>query len=88
MDTLFLAKQQQLLLKHKNAQISALKVGYCYYHFRSYTAQVNNKYASCIVLKQGGNAVDAAIASGLCIGVIDSFATGKMTNGVFLIHDC
>lgn len=30
-----------------------------------------------IVLKQGGNAVDAAIAATLCIGVIDSFATGK-----------
>jgi gamma-glutamyltranspeptidase/glutathione hydrolase/leukotriene-C4 hydrolase len=29
-----------------------------------------------VVLKQGGNAVDAAIASTLCIGVIDSFATG------------
>jgi hypothetical protein len=30
-----------------------------------------------IVLKKGGNAVDAAIASTLCIGVIHSFATGK-----------
>jgi gamma-glutamyltranspeptidase/glutathione hydrolase/leukotriene-C4 hydrolase len=30
-----------------------------------------------IVLKKGGNAVDAAVASTLCIGVIDSFATGK-----------
>lgn len=30
------------------------------------------------VLKKGGNAVDAAIASTLCIGVIDSFATGKI----------
>jgi hypothetical protein len=28
------------------------------------------------VLKKGGNAVDSAIASALCIGVIDSFATG------------
>jgi gamma-glutamyltranspeptidase/glutathione hydrolase/leukotriene-C4 hydrolase len=28
-------------------------------------------------LKKGGNAVDAAIASTLCIGVIDSFATGN-----------
>lgn len=32
----------------------------------------------CLVLKKGGNAVDAAIASTLCIGVIDSFATGKI----------
>ncbi|KAI7891678.1 gamma-glutamyltransferase [Mucor mucedo] len=31
------------------------------------------------VLKEGGNAVDAAIASGLCIGVINSFATGKLS---------
>lgn len=30
-----------------------------------------------LVLKKGGNAVDAAIAANLCIGVIDSFATGK-----------
>lgn len=29
------------------------------------------------VLKKGGNAVDAAIASTLCIGVIDTFATGN-----------
>jgi hypothetical protein len=28
-------------------------------------------------LKKGGNAVDAAIASTLCIGVIDTFATGN-----------
>lgn len=30
----------------------------------------------CSVLKKGGNAVDSAVASALCIGVIDSFATG------------
>lgn len=29
------------------------------------------------VLKKGGNAVDSAIASALCIGVINSFATGN-----------
>jgi gamma-glutamyltranspeptidase/glutathione hydrolase/leukotriene-C4 hydrolase len=34
-------------------------------------------YFISIVLKKGGNAVDAAIASTLCIGVIHSFATGK-----------
>ncbi|KAI7906661.1 gamma-glutamyltranspeptidase [Cokeromyces recurvatus] len=30
------------------------------------------------ILKRGGSAVDAAIASALCIGVINSFATGNM----------
>lgn len=30
-----------------------------------------------IVLKKGGSAVDASIASALCIGVVNSFATGK-----------
>jgi len=29
-----------------------------------------------VALKDGGTAVDAAIASALCIGVINSFATG------------
>lgn len=29
-----------------------------------------------VVLKDGGTAVDSAIASALCIGVINSFATG------------
>ncbi|KAJ8659965.1 gamma-glutamyltransferase [Lichtheimia ornata] len=38
------------------------------------------------ILKQGGNAVDAAIASGLCIGVIDSFATGIGGGGFMLIR--
>ncbi|CAO3623067.1 unnamed protein product [Cunninghamella blakesleeana] len=28
------------------------------------------------ILQKGGNAVDSAIASALCIGVIDNFATG------------
>lgn len=37
------------------------------------------------VLKDGGNAVDAAIASGLCIGVINSFATGKLFLVLFLL---
>lgn len=48
----------------------------CYFQQELIDRQVstNNKH---LVLKQGGNAVDAAIASGLCIGVIDSFATGK-----------
>ncbi|KAI7899777.1 gamma-glutamyltransferase [Cokeromyces recurvatus] len=40
------------------------------------------------ILKKGGNAVDAAIASTLCIGVIHSFATGgfmliRSPNGTF-----
>ncbi|KAI9495243.1 nucleophile aminohydrolase [Zychaea mexicana] len=44
------------------------------------------------ILKQGGNAVDAAIASALCIGVIDSFATGgfmliRAPNGTFEFVD-
>lgn len=30
-----------------------------------------------LVLKKGGSAVDSAIASALCIGVVNSFATGK-----------
>ncbi|KAI8137296.1 gamma-glutamyltransferase, partial [Fennellomyces sp. T-0311] len=40
------------------------------------------------ILQQGGNAVDAAIASALCIGVIDSFATGKWdhSGGFMLIR--
>ncbi|CAO0798915.1 unnamed protein product [Mucor circinelloides] len=40
----------------------------------------------CLVLKKGGNAVDAAIASTLCIGVIDSFATGIGGGGFMLIR--
>ncbi|CAM0141350.1 hypothetical protein VKS41_003946 [Umbelopsis sp. WA50703] len=38
------------------------------------------------VLKKGGNAVDSAIASALCIGVIDSFATGIGGGGFMLIR--
>ncbi|CAO3619887.1 unnamed protein product [Mucor hiemalis] len=38
------------------------------------------------ILKKGGNAVDAAIASTLCIGVIDSFATGIGGGGFMLIR--
>ncbi|CEP08180.1 hypothetical protein [Parasitella parasitica] len=38
------------------------------------------------ILKNGGNAVDAAIASTLCIGVIDSFATGIGGGGFMLIR--
>ncbi|CAO3635491.1 unnamed protein product [Mucor fragilis] len=38
------------------------------------------------ILKQGGNAVDATIASTLCIGVIDSFATGIGGGGFMLIR--
>ncbi|KAI9331395.1 nucleophile aminohydrolase [Pilaira anomala] len=38
------------------------------------------------ILKKGGNAVDAAIASALCIGVIDSFATGIGGGGFMLIR--
>ncbi|KAI8990052.1 gamma-glutamyltransferase [Pilobolus umbonatus] len=34
------------------------------------------------ILKQGGNAIDSAIASALCIGVVNSFATG---NGGFML---
>lgn len=33
-----------------------------------------------LVLKKNGSAVDASIASALCIGVVNSFATGKGTN--------
>ncbi|CAO3664756.1 unnamed protein product [Umbelopsis vinacea] len=39
-----------------------------------------------VVLKKGGNAVDSAIASALCIGVIDSFATGIGGGGFMLIR--
>ncbi|CEI93621.1 Putative Gamma-glutamyltransferase [Rhizopus microsporus] len=38
------------------------------------------------ILKKGGNAVDAAIASNLCIGVIDTFATGIGGGGFMLIR--
>ncbi|KAL0097349.1 gamma-glutamyltransferase [Phycomyces blakesleeanus] len=38
------------------------------------------------VLKDGGNAVDSSIASALCIGVIDSFATGIGGGGFMLIR--
>ncbi|KAI9268735.1 gamma-glutamyltranspeptidase [Sporodiniella umbellata] len=38
------------------------------------------------ILKKGGNAVDAAIASTLCIGVIDNFATGIGGGGFMLIR--
>lgn len=38
------------------------------------------------ILKKGGNAVDAAIASTLCIGVIHSFATGIGGGGFMLIR--
>ncbi|KAI9288040.1 gamma-glutamyltranspeptidase [Umbelopsis sp. AD052] len=38
------------------------------------------------ILKKGGNAVDSAIASALCIGVIDSFATGIGGGGFMLIR--
>ncbi|KAI8979323.1 gamma-glutamyltranspeptidase [Mycotypha africana] len=38
------------------------------------------------ILKKGGNAADAAIASALCIGVIDSFATGIGGGGFMLIR--
>ncbi|GAN07139.1 gamma-glutamyltranspeptidase [Mucor ambiguus] len=39
------------------------------------------------VLKDGGTAVDSAIASALCIGVINSFATGIGGGGFMLIRD-
>ncbi|GAB5586436.1 hypothetical protein Unana1_01336 [Umbelopsis nana] len=38
------------------------------------------------ILKKGGNAVDSAISSALCIGVIDSFATGIGGGGFMLIR--
>ncbi|KAJ1679790.1 hypothetical protein EV182_001321, partial [Spiromyces aspiralis] len=38
------------------------------------------------VLKDGGNAVDAAIATGLCIGVIQSFSSGIGGGGFMLIR--
>lgn len=37
-----------------------------------------------LVLKKGGSAVDSAIASALCIGVVNSFATGKKNHNNFL----
>lgn len=41
---------------------------------------MKNKTNCSIVLKKGGSAVDSAIASALCIGVVNSFATGKLDN--------
>ncbi|KAG1181405.1 hypothetical protein G6F36_009907 [Rhizopus arrhizus] len=38
------------------------------------------------ILKKGGNAVDSAIASALCIGVVNSFATGIGGGGFMLIR--
>ncbi|ORX52317.1 gamma-glutamyltranspeptidase [Hesseltinella vesiculosa] len=38
------------------------------------------------ILRQGGNAVDSAIASALCIGVMNSFATGIGGGGFMLIR--
>ncbi|CAO3597520.1 unnamed protein product [Absidia cylindrospora] len=38
------------------------------------------------VLRQGGNAVDSAIASALCIGVMSNFATGIGGGGFMLIR--
>ncbi|CEI93379.1 Putative Gamma-glutamyltransferase [Rhizopus microsporus] len=38
------------------------------------------------ILKDGGGAVDAAIASALCIGVVNSFATGIGGGGFMLIR--
>ncbi|RCI04731.1 hypothetical protein CU098_005198 [Rhizopus stolonifer] len=38
------------------------------------------------ILQKGGNAVDAAIASALCIGVINNFATGIGGGGFMLIR--
>ncbi|KAL9557986.1 hypothetical protein MBANPS3_001133 [Mucor bainieri] len=39
------------------------------------------------ILKKGGSAVDAAIASALCIGVVNSFATGIGGGGFMLIRN-
>ncbi|KAI8067523.1 gamma glutamyl-transpeptidase [Gongronella butleri] len=38
------------------------------------------------ILQQGGNAVDSAIASALCVGVIDAFATGIGGGGFMLVR--
>ncbi|KAG1562954.1 hypothetical protein G6F49_000432 [Rhizopus delemar] len=38
------------------------------------------------ILKEGGNSVDAAIASTLCIGVMNNFATGIGGGGFMLIR--
>ncbi|KAG1350332.1 hypothetical protein G6F62_003306 [Rhizopus arrhizus] len=38
------------------------------------------------ILKEGGNSVDAAIASALCIGVMNNFATGIGGGGFMLIR--
>ncbi|KAG2234762.1 hypothetical protein INT48_000111 [Thamnidium elegans] len=42
--------------------------------------------AGLSILKKGGNAVDSAIASALCIGVVNSFATGIGGGGFMLIR--
>lgn len=38
------------------------------------------------ILKNGGNAVDAAIASALCVGTLDSFSSGIGGGGFMLVH--
>ena len=38
------------------------------------------------VLKRGGNAVDAAVASGLCIGTLNSFSSGLGGGGFMLLR--
>ncbi|GAA5801834.1 hypothetical protein HPULCUR_007289 [Helicostylum pulchrum] len=42
--------------------------------------------AGLAILKKGGSAVDSAIASALCIGVVNSFATGIGGGGFMLIR--